>query len=94
MPARTSRTPPQRPDRRQQHGGGAPGRRGGRQPLFLLHLGGGLRLHHILAVVVEADPGRGPSAVSHDLYAEACSRAVGASGDWLRVLEDDTVAWA
>ncbi|CAA9258507.1 MAG: Acetate permease ActP (cation/acetate symporter), partial [uncultured Acetobacteraceae bacterium] len=34
-----------RPARRHQHGGGAPGQRGGRQPLPGLHLGGGLRHH-------------------------------------------------
>ena len=31
--------------RRRQHGGGAPGRRGGRQLVPRLHLGGGLRHH-------------------------------------------------
>ncbi|OKO10558.1 cation/acetate symporter ActP [Pseudomonas aeruginosa] len=46
-----------RADRRQQHGGGAPGRRGGRQPVPRLHLGGGLR-HHPRGGR-RADPGRG-----------------------------------
>ena len=35
----------QGPGRRRQHGGGAPGRRGGRQLVPGLHLGGGLRHH-------------------------------------------------
>jgi hypothetical protein len=76
---------------RQQHGGGAPGQRGGRQRVPGLHLGGGFR-HH------PGGGGRsdavGASAVSHDLYATVIKKGKADSAAELRVSKITTIAWA